>query len=49
MPLEVSPECFIQLCQRVNILHLEKRKGILLAQVKATGKYCSIMFRVADS
>ena len=24
--MKVSPECFIQLCQRVKILHKEKRK-----------------------
>ena len=28
--MKVSPECFIQLCQRVNIVHKGNRKGILL-------------------
>ena len=27
--MKVSSKCFIQLCQRVNILHKEKEKGVL--------------------
>ena len=29
MPKKVSPEYFIQLSQRVNILHKRKEKGLL--------------------
>ena len=43
MPVKVSPRYFIQLCQRVKILHKGKRKSkgtgeyISRAQVKGTG------------
>ena len=37
--MKVSPECFIQLCQRVNILHKGKRKGISEPMWKVTGKH----------
>ena len=39
MPKKVSPEYFIQLSQRVNTLHKEKRERFIGAQVKGTGRY----------
>ena len=45
MPKKVSPECFIQLCQRVNILQEEKKQKkkerSTGAQAKGTGNLCS--------
>ena len=40
MPMKVSPKCYIQLCQRVNILHKEKRKAYYLSpSEKDEGKF----------
>ena len=39
MPKKVSPEYFIQLSQRVNILHKKERKDLLKVQVKRTGRH----------
>ena len=41
MPTKVSSKCFIQLGQRVNILHKKEKERYIRAQVKGTGKYCS--------
>ena len=39
MPKKVSPEYFIQLSQRVNTLHKEKKERFIGALVKQTGRY----------
>ena len=40
MPMKVSPKCFVQLGQRVNILQKKEKERYIRAQVKGTGKFC---------